>query len=341
MKMYKFKVKSLKLKVRKSIQNSRLLKIFLFFAFITIYYSPFTIHDIFAEDKIAAIVNNDVITQKDLGDFINFMRVQLSQELKGLELDNKIESMKSDLLDKLIEDRLILQEAQKAIEEAREKRDLYTLARLGVDENRVKAKIGDVRKNYFTDTAFQADLAKQGLTQADLEKKVREQMLTLNIVELKVRDKITVRPDEVTNFYNKNKKEFITPQARDLQVIVLENEDLAKAFAYDLRSGQKLEDLATRYPITINQLKVVRGEELLKEIKAAVFKLGISEISNPVKVEDKYYIFKLLNITPPKQQNLGQVQDLIHNFLLEMKMQEKLNSWLEELREKAYIKVMR
>jgi len=30
----------------------------------------------FAQDKIIAIVNKDIITQKDLNDFINFMRVQ-------------------------------------------------------------------------------------------------------------------------------------------------------------------------------------------------------------------------------------------------------------------------
>ena len=37
---------------------------------------------VYAQDKIIAIVNNEVVTQKDLDDFLNFMRMQLSQEVR-------------------------------------------------------------------------------------------------------------------------------------------------------------------------------------------------------------------------------------------------------------------
>jgi len=53
-----------------------------------------------------------VITQKDLADFLNFIRLQYSQQLKGKALAEKVDSMKKDLLQRLIEDRLILQQAK-------------------------------------------------------------------------------------------------------------------------------------------------------------------------------------------------------------------------------------
>jgi len=40
----------------------------------------------FAQDKIVAVVNDEIITQKDLNDFVNFMRMQLSIELTGEQL---------------------------------------------------------------------------------------------------------------------------------------------------------------------------------------------------------------------------------------------------------------
>ena len=278
----------------------------------------------YAQDKIIAIVNCDVITQKDLNDFISFMSMQLSREYRGRELEKRVQAMKLDLLDKLIEDRLILQEAKKN--------------NITVDEGRVKAKISEIKKRYPSEGDFKNDLARQGLTQADIESKIREQLLMYNIVEYMVKDKILIRPDEVTNFYNKNIKEFVSGEERELETVTLENEDLAKTISYELKSGQKLVDLATRYPLTVNRLKARQGD-LRKDIEDAVFKLGILEVSSPIKIDGKYYILKLDNITPPKQLILSEVQDKIYALLFEKKMQEKLTKWLDELKQKSYIKI--
>ena len=77
-----------------------------------------------AKDKIVAVVNKEVITQKDLTDFMNFMRLQLSREFSGEVLEKKLSSLETDLLDRLIEDRLVLQEAKRTLEEANKNKDL-------------------------------------------------------------------------------------------------------------------------------------------------------------------------------------------------------------------------
>lgn len=279
----------------------------------------------YAQDKIIAVVNNEVITQKDLNDFINFMGMQLSREYKGKELENKIESMKKDLLDKLIEDRIILQEAKKN--------------NIAVDESRIKARINEIKKRYVTDQEFQNDLGRQGMSQADLEKKIREQFLMYNIIEQKIRSKIIVRPDEVTSFYNENKKELVTPEEKQLDAITLENLDQATSFSYNLKRGERLEDLAMRYPITINKLNYNEGVELRKEIESTVKNLAITEVSDPVKLDDKYCVFRLNTIIPPKQLSLSEAQEKIHEFLFNSKMQEELAKWLDELKSKSYIKI--
>ncbi len=89
------------------------LKIAAILLFLTTYDERLTMYDAYAQDKIVAIVNEDVITKRDLDEFIVFTRIQLSREYQGRELETKLQSMKLDLLNKLIEDRLILQEAKK------------------------------------------------------------------------------------------------------------------------------------------------------------------------------------------------------------------------------------
>ncbi|MEK6727404.1 MAG: peptidyl-prolyl cis-trans isomerase [Candidatus Omnitrophota bacterium] len=280
---------------------------------------------IYAQDKIVAVVNNDVITQKDLDDFASFMRMQLSREYRGEALEIKIESIKKDMLDKLIEDRLILQEAKNN--------------KIVIDESRVKARINEIKKRYPTDPEFQSDLANQGMVQADLEKKIREQFLMYNIIDLKIRSKIIVRPDEVTHFYNENKKEFVTFEERELDAITLENSDQADSFSYNLKRGEKLEDLAVRYPVTINKINFSESTGLRKEIESEVGKLGVGEVSNPVKIEDKYCVFRLNAIIPPKELSLLESQGKIHEFIFNSKMQEGLTKWLDELKKNSYIKI--
>lgn len=279
-----------------------------------------------AQDKIIAIVNQNVITQKDYTDFLNFMRLQLSQQYKGEELEQKINSAKADLLNRLIEDRLILQEAKKS--------------NILVDEARIKSRINEAKKDYPTDTQFQSELMKQGLTQADIEKKIREQFLMFNVVDKEVRGRIVIKPEEITEFYLKNRKKFNSGEGRELEAISLENNDLARTVAYSLKSGAKLTDLAARYPLSINQINVNQGDELRKEIEDVVIKLGINEVSEPVRIDDKYYIFRLINVTASKELTLEQVRDRIQGELLENRMRDGLIRWLDGLKKDSYIKIM-
>src|SRR4030042_5441845 len=249
----------------------------------------------FAQDKIIAIVNSEVITRKDMEDFVNFMRMQLSRDYSQEELEKQIKLLKEDFLKKLIEDKLILQEAKKNDYKIELKPGLSISIK--PDEAKVRARIDETRKRYSSDREFQEVLSRQGLVQADLEQKVREQLLMYSVVEYTVRNKIAVRPDEVTAYYNKNIKDFFVSEEREVECFALEDRGLAENLSLDLREGKKPEDLAVKYPFTVNRIKAEKKGELKKEIEEAVFKLGIDEVSPSVAVDNKYYVFKLVSIT--------------------------------------------
>lgn len=299
------------------------LRISFFIITIFVFCTGATLH---AGDKVVAVVNNEIITQKDLNDFLNFIRMQYSQQLKGKALEEKVGAMRLDLLQRLIEDRIMLQQA---------KTDKMT-----IQPPRIKDRIDEIKKRYPSEAEFERDLSKQGLVLADLEKKMREQMLMYNIVEQKVRSKVVVWPEEITDFYNQNKRQFLKPEERVLTVISFDDENAAKTVSYQLRSGKKLEELAARYTFTIDKLSALQGQQLRAEIEDTVFKLGINEVSNPVKIEDKYYIFRLDNILGSQQLSLNESQDKIQAYLFEKKLQEALTKWLDELKKQSYIKIL-
>lgn len=293
-----------------------------------------------AAPKIVAVVNNDAITEKDVDDAFRIFRVQLSRQYQGKELEDKINEMKRDLLDRIIEGRLMFQEGVKLLDDARNNKDSYAIFRLEIKPDQIKAKIKEMKKSYASDVDFENDLKKEGLTQADIESKVREQIMTDNVIDYWVRGQVKIRPEEVTDFYNKNSKDFDTGEDRELMMVTLENEDLAKSLSYNLRTGQKIEDLATRYPFNVNTLTANKNKgELRKDIEDVVFKLGLNEVSNPVMIEGKYYVFVLQNIVPSRKLALSDVQVKVYNYLYRIKMQEEMVKWLDELKKKAYIKI--
>jgi len=318
--MGKRKVKSEKRKIKA--QNLK-------FLIFSLSFTLFVLHFAFpclAQDKIIAVVNNEIITKKDLSDFLNFMRIQLARQYEGKELEKQVAAAKPDLVNKLIEDRLILQEAK--------------TSGLKVDESRVKGKISEIKKHYGTDIEFQKDIARQGLVQADLENKFREQFLMYTIVEIKVRSRAVVRPEEVTAYYNGHPEDIMTPEVRMVTVVSLENQDQAETFSYSLKAGLKLDDLITRYPVTVNKLEAKKGESLKKDIENIVFKLSVGEVSEPLKLDEQYYVFRLDDLREPRRPTLTEAQDKIQAFLVDLKMEKELGKWLDELKKKSYIKII-
>ncbi len=303
------------------------LRVFLFLALIMSYELQVMSYELFAQDKIVAIVNNDVITQKDFNDFLSFMRVQLSAEYKGRRLEEKIESMKTDLMDRLIEDRLILQEAKKG--------------NLAIDKNRIKAKVDEIKKRYGSDSEFQDALSKQGMVQADIEARITEQLLMHAIVERKIRGTIAINPTEVTDFYEKNNQEFKVPEQREFESVNTSDRGLAYEVYKAMKDSPDLTGVSEKYPVTANRLTVKQGGELRKDIEEIVFKMDVGQVKEPVKIQNGYYIFRLYNIIPPRQETLSGVQDKIYTFLFDRKMQEKMVKWLDELKKNAYIKIVR
>jgi len=279
-----------------------------------------------AEDKIVAIVNTDVITRRNLDEFISFMRMQIATEYKGRQLESKIQTMKLDLLDRLIEDSLILQEAKKE--------------KITVDENRIKARVEEMGKDYPSETEFQKALAKQGLSRADLETKIREQALMYNIIDQKIRSKIIVNPTEVTSFYQGNIEQFRTAQERELESLNINDKKLVKEIFKDLKkSPTDFNIIAGRYPVVLNKFRIKKDGEYRKDIEDTVFKLRINEVSSPLNIDGSYYIFKVTADAPSRKQELTEVQERIYTFLLNKKMQEALVKWIDEIKAHSYIKI--
>jgi parvulin-like peptidyl-prolyl isomerase len=276
-----------------------------------------------AADRIIAVVNKDSITQSEADAYLNVVILELSQRYKGKELEEKIKEEKGHLIARMIEDKIILQEARRK--------------NLSARTDKVKYRLEQLKAAYDSEIDFENSLKEKGLTVRDLEGKLANQMIMRAVVEQEVRDKIIVSPDEVTRFYEKNKEAmFLQPESRAVDSLYLEDEGAIDKLSDDIKNGLDFVEAAKLYKCAYVR-DVVLKNELRPEVRDQVFSLQINEVSKPIKVEKGVYIFKLLEILAPKLQTLPEVHDRIFNYLFEEKFAIAISKWLEDLKAKAYI----
>ena len=294
----------------------------LFFVFCLLWVG---VSDVSAVDRIIAVVNQDTITQSEADVYLSIISLQLSQQYKGRELDERMKEEKEQLISKMVEDKIILQEA---------KRKGYQ-ARL----ERVKERIAQMKSAFASETDFENSLKQKGLTVKDMEDKVADQMIMREVVEREVRDKIVVSPDEVTKFYEKNKSElFNLTETRTVETLYIENEAMLANLSEAVKNGMDFQEAAKLHKSAYAR-DTISKEQIRPELQEGFSGLKALEISDPVKAGNGYYIFKIIEILPPKVQSLSEVHDRIYSYLSEEKFAVAMLEWIEGLKEKAYIQI--
>lgn len=278
-----------------------------------------------AQDKIVVVVNKDTITQSDADAYLKVVILQLSQHYTGNDLENKIKEEKEQLISRMTEDRIILQEAKKKGLTAR--------------PDKVKSRIEQLKANYGSEIEFEGSLKEKGLTLKDLEDKLNDQMIMREVIEREVRMKVVVSPEEVTKFYEKNKESlFLEPESRTLDSIYLEDESSLGKLVEDLGNGVDFKDAAQKHRCAYAR-DTMRRDELSPAIRESVFSLSANEVSKPIKTDKGIYIFKLLEVHQPRIKPLSEAHQGIFNYLFEEKFAAMMSEWLEDLKAKAYILV--
>jgi peptidyl-prolyl cis-trans isomerase SurA len=290
-------------------------------------------------NKFVAIVNDEVITQQDIDQLLAVLYAQYSQESKGDELLQKMEEVKKDILNQIIEDKLVLSRAKEL--------------GIKITESEIDERLDYVKKGFSSDEEFYKTLETQGVTIANLKDRYRDQLMMKKLVDYEVKSKISVLPSEISDYYEKHKDQFkerdkyrvknILIKAKDdvsFELVKVEIEDVFNK----LKEGGNFDDLAKQFSQGPNAEKggdmgYIEQGQMLEALDNAIFKLKPGEFSEPVKSEIGYHIFKVEDIQYGKQVSLEEVQKDVQMMLFQDKFKAQVNEWLSELKKKAYISI--
>jgi len=269
-------------------------------------------------DKIVAIVNSDVVTEQDLDVFMKVAEVSLE------DADVDAEAARQLLIERLVEDHLILQEAK--------------VQQLKVDEEAIDERIRNLKFRAGSGVAFDQALRSQGLSLAELRAKLREQYLVYAVIQREVREKVMVTPREVTDYYQEHTSMFSVPESAVVDTVFVKDQETAAAVREALAKGESFDVVFEKHSQRANLGSVRRGQ-LKKELEDFVFGLEPGVPSQPYAFDDGYYVFVLRRIEAPTREPLDEVKAEIKKALEAEKFERAYKVWIEGLKQKAYISI--
>ena len=290
-------------------------------------------------NRIVAVVNDDVITEGDVAIHVKALQAQESEQSSPIPPEQEPQ-MRRALLQRLIEQRLILQEAKRL--------------EISVSAEDVLQRLQQLRQRLGTDEAYAQLLQEAHMNEEQLKSQLRDQLLIQKTVDQEVRAKIVVTLSDVAHASPEGvpASTASTEEAR-VQHLLLRVSDSrtaeqAEALANDLHEqlarGAEFASLARRYSDDPNaqeggEMGWVRRGQLLPELDEAIFALSAGQASTPIRSRLGYHLVNVLERRTVSPDEHVKAQDVAQATVYQHRFEHAMREWLDRLTARAYIDI--
>jgi foldase protein PrsA len=209
-----------------------------------------------------------------------------------------------------------------------------------VTDTQIKKSFEDQKKQAFpNDKQYKEFLASSGMSEQDILFRVKLDQLQQKLTQKVTEDAKKVTDEDISAYYEKNKKRFAQPERRDLRVVLTKTEAKANQAKQALQSGQPFKKVVKQYSIDEASksqdglLPAVSEGQQEKAFDEAIFKADKGKIEGPVKTQFGWYVFKVEKVTKASQQTLDQSKETIKNLLRSQRQQKALDAFIKSFRE--------
>lgn len=307
-------------------------------------------------NKTVATVNNEIVTLEDFQKKVSPLIEQYQRVYKGADAAEKMKALKKELLNQMVDEKLLRQEA---------KRQNIVATKQDIEKG-----IGEVKKRFSPDNDYKDykdELARQGYTEKTFEKDIKEQLMVMKLIEREVKEKVgPPTEEEIKKYYEERKDEMKQPEqvkARHILIKVDEKDDLKVQSAAlkriqevqeKIKKGEDFAALAKEYSEdpgskeTGGDLGFFSKETMVTEFSKVAFSLKPGEVSEVIKTAFGYHLIKVEAQKPAKELTLEdevpvgedkniKVKDYLQNIVYQEKVEKKFAEWMKDLKAKANI----
>jgi parvulin-like peptidyl-prolyl isomerase len=292
-------------------------------------------------EEIVAVVNEDIITLSQYKEQYDSTVQQMRAALQGEEFDKQLAMLKKEMLNMMITDLLLMQQAKE--------KDLNVGEQL-------KAAVENIKKenNIASDDDLKRGLQQQGMDYDQWLKQLEDNMLKQGVIYSEVDRSIVLDDSEIVGTYKLHPQEFTEPEEYKIRAVYLSTEENAPAALEEkkkeigdkVKAGEPFNVLAKEYsdgPAKESEgdLGTFKKGELDKALELAVSKIKAGETSGWIETKNGWYMLKLEEKKDSRLMTFEEVRKNVEERLYAQKKEKKLDEFLKGLREKSYIKILK
>jgi len=292
-------------------------------------------------DRVAATVNGDVITLRELERTAGSALVDADQLPPGPERDQARGRALRAAFDLLVADRLFKEQVKKLD--------------LTVTEAQVDAQIESIKEqNHFDDLQLDQALMTQGLTRTAFRDRVRGQLQDFAVLQYKVGGRVKVSDQELESYFRSHPQEFGGEDEVRVSHIFLplgegasgpevrQVEEDAGRVVQRLSAGEDFAQVArevSRGPSADSggDLGWLRRGTIQKTLEEAVFSLKDGQVSAPVRAGSGVHILKAEGHRKGGGRSFAEVKEEIRDRLVNEQAESYRTQYVAELRHEAQI----
>lgn len=292
--------------------------------------------------EAAAVVNGSVITIDEVERQTSRARQQYAAQGMVLQ-DEQLNMVRQDVLDSLVEQRIMVLAASDAGYSA--------------DPARVEAELSQIRSQFPSEEEMTAAMEAQGMTLESLTRDIEEFLTIQDFMDKEFYSVATASDKDAQVFYDENPGYFEQPEQVQASHILIMVEPEADEAARDeaaarmaviqdrLAAGEDFAALAgevSECPSSAQggDLGFFGRGAMVPEFEMAAFALQVGQVSDVVESSFGLHLIKLTDRQESVKMGYPEVAEDIKLYLAEQKAQELVMAFLEEKRAAAKVEIL-
>jgi parvulin-like peptidyl-prolyl isomerase len=281
-------------------------------------------------EEIAARVNDALIARSELQVRRQQIAAQLMQQAQGEELERRIEEAQDSALFNLINEELLVQQAE-----------------LNFD---MEKYFENLKKEFKQNNEITSDrelerlLQGEGMTMGEFRRILLRSNVPQDVLQFEVARKISVSPAEIEAYYQEDTSEFVRPGDVTLREIVVLEEPrgreaaqvLAEEIVARVAAGDDFGELARELSEAPSREKgglvgPFRPGDLAPALEEQAFTLPVGDVGEPIATSYGFHIVKVETRTETELTPLAEVSDEIELEIRQQKYSTDVEAYLQGL----------
>jgi peptidyl-prolyl cis-trans isomerase C len=293
--------------------------------------------------KVVAKVGGKSITMQD----VQRQETMLTQQLQGYADSAQIAGMRATIQKQAVDNainRVLLESA---------------LAKMGskADEKTVGAEMDAFRKNFVSDEAYNADLAKRGMTADQFRREVEIGILAKELFDKRTASIKPVSEQDARAFYDNNEERFVQPERVKASHILLQvnqndpettraaKKAEAQRILGEIKKGGDFAEMARKFSDCPSKqqggdLGFFERGRMDPEFEKVAFGLKTGQMSGVVETQFGYHIIKAVEHSPASTVPFDQAKQNIMQYLTEQQKQQALTTYFDSLRAASNVQII-